>query len=239
MAGYFAESVIYYLCLPAEHKDFLGSVRQWKNLKLAFEDKLVWVKGLSYSQVESIEIKTIPFKEVFYASGSKLFPPGSLLPARNIPSVLWTDIERALSIELTSFNHNYFGIEERLDIKILPSEKETPPCGCIASIKILEAYMASAPSVRLKNLTWVLSDDHAIILGIPLLPLQGEVLWSRNHFLIPAGYDIELFSLVDEVNRMINPDNQFWIVWSKTGSYYKIPRTAFKPLSMSSFRQSV
>jgi hypothetical protein len=39
-----------------------------------------------------------------------------------MPNLLWTPIERALSIDLPSFNHNFFGINQSVDIKLETKE---------------------------------------------------------------------------------------------------------------------
>jgi hypothetical protein len=233
-----ANGLNYFLSLPAQHKDLLYSIRHWQNLKIAFDEDLVWVKELNFFQVNSIEVKSIPFKELYYLSENRLFPKGSLLPGTNVPSLLWTPIERGLPIERPSYNHNYFGITEKIKIRLKPSEKEQEAFGLLVSMDTLSAYLETAPAIRLKNLSWVLIDDNSLILGFPLLPLQGSVYWRRDNFLLPVGFDFEFPILSDVINNFLSDDSNYWVVWSAENRFLKINKQSLKPLSISSFRLS-
>jgi len=106
MAEDSANDIVWYLQTLTEHKDALSDIRPWDNLKVGFEGQEIWVTGFSFAQIESLEIKSNPYVSVFYAKGAKLFPKNSQLPARNIPALLWTPIQRAFPIKLPSFNHD-------------------------------------------------------------------------------------------------------------------------------------
>lgn len=238
MAGYTAESVVYYLSLPQQHLELLGSIRNWENVKIAFEDDTVWIKDLDSIQLDSIEIKSIPYKHIFYARENKLFPKDSILPARNIPSLLWSPVNRGIPVELPALNHNYFEIQEKVAFTFIESSKEEPPFAMITSLVALEQYLDTAPAIRIQNLLWVIVGENALLIGSPLLPLQGEVYWRNDSFLIPAGWEMEYPVLAPTMNRLINPNDDHWIVWSADGNYSVIPLQSFASLSLSSFRLS-
>ncbi|MGB8191504.1 MAG: hypothetical protein WCF67_06270 [Chitinophagaceae bacterium] len=230
----------YFLCIATEHSHYLAAIRHWSNLKIAFEEELVWIKDLSAIQADSIEVKSIPFKELYYSSGHKLFLKGSLLPDRNIPSVLWTPIERGLPVRLPAFNHNFFGIENKAGVKIVKSVEEREGYALMVNMSTLSDYIEKAPAVRLKGLGWAMVDgDKALILGNPLLPLQGEAFWRMNDFLLPAGYQLELHALADTLNELLNAEKDQWIIWNTDGSYWKINKQDVRPLSISSVRAIV
>jgi hypothetical protein len=235
-----SNGINYFLSVAVEHKDYLGAIRHWSNLKIAFEEDLVWVKDLTSVQLDSIEIKSIPYKQLYYSSGPKLFLQGSLLPSRNIPFLLWTPIKRGLPVRLPSFNYNYFGIQDRASIRVIASANEVEAFALMVDMKALGGYLETAPAIRLKNLSWAIVEDRkALILGMPLLPLQGEVFWRRNDFLLPAGYDLELPALSGMISEELNREKNQWIVWNKDGSYGKLNRKGFKPLSIYSYRVSI
>ena len=107
MAQNAADDIDFFLLLNDAYKSDLGTIRIWNNLKVAFDEKHIWVKDFTHNQINSIEVKSIPYKTIFYSKGAKLYLQNSLLPDRNIPaSLLWTSIDRALPIRLPSFNHN-------------------------------------------------------------------------------------------------------------------------------------
>lgn len=239
MAIHSSDRVNYFLSLPLQHKDFLGEIRHWGNLKIGFEDDLIWIKDLNLVQIDSVEVKSIPYKEIYYASGDKLFLKGSLLPSRRIPSLLWSPIHRGLSLELPRSNHNYFRVASKANVRIVTSAVEKESYGLLVAIDELQKFIETAPSIRLKNLRWVIVDNKALILGNPLLPLNGDVFWKRDNFLLPSGFDLELPILTSTIAELINKEQDHWIVWNKEGSYYAIDKRLFSPLSISSFRLTI
>jgi hypothetical protein len=230
----------YFLVVENAHQVQLGSIRHWQNLKIATEGNQIWVKDFTQGQIESIEVKCIPSKQIFYAKDGKLFPKGSLLPSRKEPSLLWSPIERGLPVHLPSFNYNFFGIEEKIDFKLVPSEKERESYALLTTTDSLGKYIETAPSVRLQKLDWLIINHlFTLILGTPLLPLQGEVFWRQGNFLIPVGYDFELYSLCDLVETMINPTGDSIVLWNIDSSYFLLEKQQVESLTLGSFRKSV
>ena len=87
------------------HKEYLGQIRHWDNLKIASETNYIWIKKFTELQLASAELKSIPFTKTFVCKDNLLFPKGSLLPFKKMPNLLWTPIERALRIETVSYTH--------------------------------------------------------------------------------------------------------------------------------------
>ena len=240
MAVHSANGVTVYLAVPAAHKDDLGAIRHWDNLKIAFEAETVWLKELTPAQAESIEVKSLPYKTLYYAAGPQLFLQGSLLPDRAVPSVLWSPIERGLPVTLPAGNHNFFGVREKAAVSLARSDDEREPFALAVSLKALRTYVEGAPSIRLKHLRWVLVDEtEAVVLGAPLLPLQGEAFWRAKDFLFPAGYALERPLLMETLQQLLNPQGEDWNIWNREGSYWKLPKETTKPLSIASVRQSL
>ncbi len=235
-----ANGLNYYLCLPAEYKSALAQIRSWSALGLGYDADQIWIKGLDYVQINSVEIKRIPGKSIFYEQEGRLFLLHSQLPNRRVPSLLWTPITRALPIKLPAFNHNYFGIHSKINIRLVASEMETEACAMITTTTALKSYLITAPALRLQQLKWVILDKgEVMITGKPLLPLSGEVYWQRGDFFIPAGYDLELYSLLALLNEQINPEKNNWVIWNKDGSYLLLEKNEMRDLTLGSFNLSV
>lgn len=240
MAKDVANDIIYYLRVDRANESHLGNIRHWSNLKIAFNETQIWVKDLDYVQVNSIEVKSIPYKTVFYAKDGKLFLMNSLLPDRNILSMLWTPVDRALPVKLPGFNHNYFGISETLSVRIVPSQNEGQAVAMIVALSVLQDYLHSAPEIRLQTLKWtILNGDKAFLYGTPLLPLTGEVFWQRKQMILPAGYDFDLHILADELTNRLDAENEHIIVWNTDSTYFLIERDNLQALTLSSYRLSM
>lgn len=237
MAKDASNDLTYFLSIDASKSADLASIRHWGSLKLAFEENLIWVKDLDYSQMNSVTVKSIPFHHSYEAKDGKLFPLNSLLPERTVPSLLWTPIERALPVELPDLNHNYFGCDQKLGCSLVKSDVEQSVIASLHSLDALMAYASSAPNVRLKNLEWVLlSDESVLVYGTPLLPLTGTVFWLYENHLLPAGTDFELPILSEAFYNILQPETPSVVLWKEDAGYQLLARSSFQQLSLSSIR---
>lgn len=228
---------MYFLEINKEHKDFLGSVRHWENLKIAFETNTIWIKDFSAEQINSAEILQIPYIKIYVLKENLLFEKGKQLPSKKLPSgLLWTPILRALSVSLPKFNHNFFGISDMLQITLKRSEDAKEAYALLVDYEELKSYIESAPKFRLEPLRWIVIDNKALIIGTPLLPLKGNTYWFKEGFLMPSGYDLEWHVLIKTLQEKLNPFQENLILWNKDNSYSIIPKNNIKELSISSFR---
>jgi MoxR-vWA-beta-propeller ternary system domain bpX2 len=229
------------LRVPLQQKDDLACIRHWQNLKLAAADGWCWVKDFTAAQHDAVELKTLPFKNIFYLRGNQLFPAGSLLPATNLPGgLLWTPIEAALPVAVPNLNHNFFGMRDEILVRLVPAAQEWQPIALVADIVMLEDYITNAPAIRLQKLAWaLLLPGRALIAGTPLLPVQGTTYWLCEDMLLPTGYHFEWPVLAKTIAHNIDPISSNWILWNTEGGYNLIPRSSLQQLSISSFRLSI
>jgi hypothetical protein len=228
---------MYFLEIKKEHKDFLGAIRYWDNLKLAFETDTIWIKDFSLEQINTVEIQQIPYRTLYELKDNLLFEKDKLLPSKKMPSgLLWTPILRGLPVSLPKFNHNFFGIDQILKIALKPSEDIKEAFALLVDYTELKLYIESAPKYRLETLQWVVIDNKALIVGNPLLPIKGSTYWIDNNFLIPTGYNFEWFALTKTLQEKLNPSQENIILWNENNSYSVISKETIKPLSISSFR---
>lgn len=240
MAQDASNNLTYYLKIDESKKEDLAAIRIWSNLKFGVEENFIWVKGFDYVQIHSLEVKSIPFSILYYEKNSKLNLVNSLLPERNLPNVLWTPIDRALPIKLTSFNNNYFGIREKIEITLIETTEEKESEVMITTTANLNLYIQSAPSIRLEKLQWsILNNDKVFLIGTPLLPITGDVYWKNKNHIIPTGYNFELPLVSNEINSILNLNNDYYIIWNKDNTYALLDLSDLEPLSISSFRLSL
>ncbi|MFK7776025.1 MAG: hypothetical protein AB8F94_28130 [Saprospiraceae bacterium] len=239
MAQDSSSSLSYFLLVEKTNKDDLAPLRKWGNLKVSFDKDQIWVTNFDHHQIESIEVKSVPYKTIFYRKESKLFLLNSLLPDRNEPNFLWTPIERAFPLEIKNANHNYFGIEEKVTVKLVRDELEREAEILLTNISTLENYLNTAPAIRLKNLTWVvIGTSEVLIFGKPLLPISGTVFWKNQEAIIPVGYNFELSILSETINKKLNSNKTTWVIWFKDATYFALEKSQLMPLTLSSFRKT-
>ena len=240
MATDITESLTYFLQIDSVHKQDLASIRKWTNLKVAFDKNKIWVCNFESYQIDAIEVKSMPNKTLFYSKNNKLFLLNSLLPNTKEPSLLWTPIERALPIEIKKFNHNYFGLTEKIDIKLVKDETENEAQVLLTNLSILLTYVEKASEIRLKKIQWVfINNEKVLLFGKPILPINASVYWIKNNAVIPTGYKFELEILNQQIDQKVNPDNDSWIIWNRDATYFKVDKSLLMPLSLSSLRKTL
>lgn len=228
---------MYFLEINKEHKDFLGAVRHWENLKIAFETNTIWIKEFSTEQINSAEVLQIPYTKTYELKYNLLFEKGKQLPTKKLPSgLLWSPVLRGLPVSLPNFNHNFFGIDQTLQITLKRSEDVKEAHALLVEYQELKSYIELAPKFRLEPLQWIVIHNKALIIGKPLLPLKGDTYWFKNDFLLPSGYDFKWPVLTQTLKDKLNPFDKNIILWNKDNSYSSISKQNIKPLSISSFR---
>lgn len=240
MAKDVADGIKYFVAISQENKDDLVKIRQWNNLKVAFDNGLIWVTGFNYEQVYSTAVRSFPFKSVYFEKDNRLFFLDSFLPERAMPALLWTPIDRAFPLTLPSANLNYFGIPEQITISLVESEIESEAMAMITDLDILASYISTAPAIRLSNIRWTVLDGmKALLLGKPLLPIPGRTYWQRKDMLIPTGFDLELFLIADLIQKRLSPGRINWVFLDEDNTCIQVAKESLMPLSLSSFRLTV
>lgn len=225
--------------IDKNHKELLGSIRHWENVKIAFTETAIWLKDFSLDQINTGHLQQIPHLVSYDVKDNLLFLRGSLLPTKKAPSaLLWSPIKRALPVELPGLNHNYFGIEEKVSVQIVRSEIEKEASALLTSIATAKEYIETAPEVRLKPLQWTVLEDKVLLIGTPLLPIKGVAFWRNKEAFLPTGHDFELPILSDVIATKINPNGENLVLWQADSSCVLIPENSVKPLSISSFRNT-
>lgn len=237
MAENFADHLVQ---IETIHKEYLAQIRHWDNLKIATEANYIWIKNFNELQLASVELQSIPFTKTFVCIDNLLFPKGSLLPYKKMPNLLWTPIERALNIELSNFNHNFFGIHQSVEIKLIPTEAEQKATVLLLNIHTASNYISNASAIRLKPLKWLLIDtESALIIGEPMLPLDGKAFWQKGNFIFPVGLHLEFLLLEKIIEKKLILSHTQLIWWISECSYCIIDRTMLRPLTISSWKQTL
>lgn len=238
MAENSSGGITWYIEIPTRHKEVLGTIRHWDNLKVGVDGETTWVKDFNSAQIESVTVKILPFKEVYYSRGPKLFLYGSGLPTKNVPSLLWSPIDRLLQVTLTGFNHNYFGVQEKIDVSLVRSNTEREAAALLVTADDLMKYLETAAAARLSNIDWVMLGDKALLKGTPLLPIKGQAYWQQGMSFFPAGYELDLPVLAEVYDSILTEGGAGYIVWDPSSTYTRIPLNAFRQLSIGSLRNT-
>lgn len=223
--------------LPKADEDFLGAIRDWKNVKIAIDEEVIWLKGFTDEQAASSEIQQLPNFILYELRDGLLFRKDALVPSKKMRTALfWTPIDKALKLTFPISNNNFFGIDEKIDVELKPSEEEQPAMALLCSISEIKEAITTIPKFKLEKLNWIVINDKALFMGTPLLSFPGETFWLKDDHLLPTGFDFEFKNLSSLLQRKYNANQDQWLLWNENGSVLPIKKEDFRKLSVSSFR---
>ena len=223
--------------LSKADEDFLGAIRDWKNVQIAMDEEVIWVKGFTYEQAASSEIQQLPSFILYELRDGLLFRKDALVPSKKMrTALLWTPIDKALKLTFPISNNNFFGINEKIEAKLKSSEEEQPAMALLCSISEIKEVIITTPKFKLEKLDWIVINDKALFLGTPLLGFPGKTFWLKDDHLLPTGFDFEFKNLSSLLQRKYNECNEDWLLWSENGSVLNIKKEDLRKLSVSSFR---
>ncbi|WP_172283743.1 hypothetical protein [Chryseobacterium sp. LAM-KRS1] len=238
MAEDLTEHVIdFWAELPRADEDFLGSIRNWKNLQIALEDETIWLKGFTEEQAASPEVQQLPNFILYELRNGLLFKKKALVPTRKVrTALLWSPIDQALRLVLPPSNQNFFGINEKIRIRLKPETTEQPAIALLSPMSEIGAVIPTLSTFKLERNEWIIIGDRALFLGTPLLGLPGKTYWEKDGHLLPTGFDFEFKNVSALLQRKYNENMSYWLLWNEDGSYLSIAKKDLKKLSISSYR---
>lgn len=223
--------------LPKVDEDFLGAIRDWKNVQIALEEDVIWLKNFTEEQAVSAEIQQLPNFLLYELRDGLLFRKDALVPTKKVrTALLWSPIDKVLRLTFPPSNHNFFGIHEKVEVKLKPSEGEQPATALLSSISEIKNLIIAFPKFKLEKIEWIVMENKALFLGTPLLSFPGKTYWTKDGHLLPTGFDFEFKNLSSLLQKKYNESLDQWLVWNEDGTYISINKNDFRKLSVSSFR---
>lgn len=223
--------------LPRADEDFLGSIRDWKNVQIALEEDVIWLKNFTKEQAVSAEIQQLPNFLLYELREGLLFRKEALVPTKKVRTALfWSPIDTTLKLTFPPSNQNFFGINEKVEVKLKPREEEQPVIALLSLMSEIKNLIVTFPKFKLDKIEWILLEGNALFLGTPLLSFPGKTYWTKDSHLLPTGFDFEFKNLSSLLQKKYNENGDQWLLWNEDGSYVSMNKNDFRKLSVSSFR---
>ncbi|MGE4514508.1 MAG: hypothetical protein AB7E26_11925 [Chryseobacterium sp.] len=223
--------------IPRADEDFLGSIRDWKNVQIALDDDTIWLKDFTAEQAVSSEVQQLPNFLLYELRDGLLFRKNALVPSKKMrTALLWTPIDNALKLTFPVSNNNFFGINEKIEVTLKAGKEEKSAVALLSSISEIKDSLIALPKFKLEKLDWIIIDDKVLFLGNPLLSFPGKTFWAKDGHLLPTGFDFEFKNMSSLLQKKYNSDFEFWLLWNENGSVLYLNKNDFRKLSVSSFR---
>ncbi|MDQ1094984.1 MULTISPECIES: hypothetical protein [Chryseobacterium] len=223
--------------IPRMNEDHLGTIRDWKNVQVALEDEVLWLKGFTDEQADSPALRQLPDFVLYELRNGLLFRKDALVPSKKVrTALLWNRIDKFLCLTFPIANHNFFGIDRKIEVKLVPGQDEHPATALLCPMAEIRKSLITVPKFKLERLDWIVIDDQALFIGTPLLGFPGKTYWSKDGHLLPAGFDFEFKNLSLLLQEKYNADSEAWLLWNEDGSVLSLNKNNFRNLSLSSFR---
>lgn len=177
----------------------LGNIRNIPNCWAAAEEDLLWLKFELEAGVIPLAVEQLPAKARYWVDEEgRLFPMQGLTPVAKIPALDWSPIATFIPLELP-IAALPAEVTERVSIRLIRSKEVKKANFLLLPWKRWKEYALAASNIRLKPLTFAVSEQgEAVVHGKPLPPLPGQLFWQTEQVLLPAGWDFE-YPIIAEI----------------------------------------
>ncbi len=225
------------LKLDIKNKESLGTVRCMEGLRAAEEENCIWIRGINALIEMDKELLRLPATNTFIIDEqNNLFLPGGLTPVAVLKPLEWTSLTEFISVEAptAALPGKTNG---KISIKIIPSAIARKGAALVTTLDVWKKYAETASETRLFATRFAVSEkSKVLIIGDPLPSLPGIEYWQTGEVLLPAGYDFELSIMQEFVNKKLNENKSFVILFDEDGSWQKIDKSFFVISKRSAIR---
>ncbi len=209
--------------LNRKDKDSLGNIRCMADIKVAADEKLIWVRGLYDTGEVNKSIRQLPIHHSYYIDENNLlFSPGSLTPVAVLPQLTWLPIAEFISIKMPVAALPG-KLQAPADINVVSSAADKKSSALLTTLAQWKLYAESAPAIRLEQLQFAVSQkNEVLIVGTPLPSIPGKEYWKTNNILLPCGYDFEIPMAASFISEKLNSKQDGLLVFDVDGSCEKI-----------------
>ncbi|MCB9261974.1 MAG: hypothetical protein H6607_06340 [Flavobacteriales bacterium] len=220
-------------------KESLYFLREYPFLRVATDAENLWLADFDENFIKLPQIIAIKNLVIYREEANILFPINSRLPAGKVPEVLWTPIAHFLPVTKPKYNHNFFGIHDRLSINLTPYDTPQPIQAILSPLNLLKDYITGVPRFRYGHLKWVQIGEEALVFGSPSASMQGKSYWQLGFHLLPEGYHFEFPLLADTIRKVFRKSKDSMLLWELDGSHTAIPFDYFTHLAPDSFAELI
>ena len=218
----------------------LAYFRIEKELEIAEEGDLLWVRGINGELSSNPEFLQLPIINIFRIDEEgRLFTPGKLTPVDVLKKEMsWQTILQYMKIILpvSSLPGRQ---EQKTSLHLRPSSNQREGIALKTDLEVWKHFAETASTLRLNRLEYAVSEQGKVfIIGTPLPPLPGIEYWNFEGFFLPTGFELEASIASHFVQKKFNEDGEAVLIFEEEGHLERISKTYFTRASRSSIRST-
>lgn len=177
----------------------LGNIRVLPNCWIAEDEEKIWLKSEIEGGVTPLAIQQLPAMRRFRVDEKgSLFPLKGLTPVGKMPTLNWLPIASFVTVDLPVAALPA-QIQDTVTAKLIRSKEMEEANFLLLPWKLWQEYALATSNIRLKPLTFAVSEQgEVVVYGKPLPPLPGRLFWQTKQILLPAGWAFE-YPIIAEI----------------------------------------
>lgn len=242
MADFIERADHYIVLITKEHIVYFQPFRQIESLEVCvYNEQMYAIAGWKEDLMQHADFQSIPFKTVYKIIDDYLYHLEGQVPFDIWLSDLyeWKPLTAYIQIELPPINYNFFGINESIDVRLIPSSIPQTPVALRTSLEHLEQYLNENLAIRSAHLNWILLNTAAFVYGTPLLSMPGLAYWQLGQHLLPIGWQFEIQNMIPFITQRIQPNSNELLLWETNGTYTRLSIDNFTSLTLGSVRKTI
>ena len=226
--------------MPIADNGSLDALRLRPEIDVAEDGETLWLRMTLGEDSKSLSqlLRSLPGKHYHLRNACELIPFGRRTPDGSLPLLPWTKLQDWLQIELptTQFSGQITGL---VDLRLVRSAVERDARLLMTTIEAWQAYVESAPQIRLTPLSFAMNGKtHVLVRGIPLPPIPGQRFSFEGNIALPLGYRFEPDIDPEVVVERLELSNGDMAVFQQSGMWQHVRADEFVHATRAAARAS-
>lgn len=223
--------------LHSAEASHLGQLRVIRGVKILTDDEFVWLRGDCGEMDLSRCLRVIPAAEWFtILTDDQLARRQETVPCARLPKGNWVPLDEWIELEMPSAGFAA-RLTDRVSLRLVRSDQPESANLLQTAWQIWRDYVVSAPQIRLKPLSFAVSNTHCVLVhGTPLPPISGRRFIEDNGLIIPNGWRFEPNVGSTIARRVIQLDESEMALFAEDGSFARLPHSAFVAATRAAVR---